>query len=61
MDAREHAYRVMAIIDRHRMDVGGTASDGGPGCAPVRPAAHRVAGERGWDAAPRRVALASAR
>jgi hypothetical protein len=36
MHAREHAYRVMAIIERHRMELGGTATDGGPGCAPVR-------------------------
>jgi hypothetical protein len=47
MDAREHAYRVMAIIERHRTDLGGSATNGGPGCAPVRrdaatPAVHRT-------------------
>jgi hypothetical protein len=60
MDAREHAYRVLAIIERQRMEVGGTASDGGPGCAPVRRGEQRLAAERGWDAAPRREALAPA-
>jgi len=42
MDAREHAYRVLAIIERQRMEVGGTASDGGPGCAPVRRGEQRL-------------------
>jgi hypothetical protein len=60
MDAREHAYRVLAIIERQRMEVGGTASDGGPGCAPVRQGEQRLAAERGWDAAPRREVLAPA-
>jgi hypothetical protein len=57
MDAREHAYRVMAIIERHRTELGGTATDGGPGCAPVRRDAPSPAGRR---AEPRRPAVAYA-
>jgi hypothetical protein len=56
MDARAHAYRVMAIIERHRTDLGGTATNGGPGCAPV----HREAARPARRIEPRRTAVAYA-
>ena len=61
MHAREHAYRVLAIIERHRTELGGPTTDGGPGCAPVRATAARVGAERGWSIERDPIALAPAR
>jgi hypothetical protein len=58
MDAHEHAYRVMAIMERHRMELGGFATDGGPGCAPAHPPAEPPAAPRPWAGDPRRPAVA---
>ena len=60
MHTREHAYRVMAIIERHRTELGATATDGGPGCAPVRRAAQRPDAAHGWRTERGRVAAAPA-
>jgi hypothetical protein len=60
MHEREHAYRVMAIIERHRTELGGTATDGGPGCAPVHATARRSDAGPGRSTEHGRVALAPA-